>query len=177
MFERDLPGENLHGLSFQTASALPLETCETINGAWGYNMNDHKYKTPTQIHQLLVGAAGRNANLLLNVGPMPTGKIQPEFTDSLAVVGKWLEANGRSVYGTRGGPLKPQTWGVTTENASSVFVHLFNKPSEESVFIPGKYKKASVLNGAAVKAKIEKDGMRIMVADVPVGTQVIELIK
>jgi alpha-L-fucosidase len=177
MFERDLPGENLHGLSFQTASALPLETCETINGAWGYNMNDHKYKTPTQIHQLLVGAAGRNANLLLNVGPMPTGKIQPEFTDSLAVVGKWLEANGRSVYGTRGGPLKPQTWGVTTENASSVFVHLFNKPSEESIFVLGKYKKASVLNGAAVKAKIEKDGMRIMVADVPVGTQVIELIK
>jgi alpha-L-fucosidase len=108
---------------------------------------------------------------------MPTGKIQPEFTDSLAVVGKWLEANGRSVYGTRGGPLKPQTWGVTTENASSVFVHLFNKPSEESVFIPGKYKKASVLNGAGLKASIEKEGIRLKVSDVPVGTQVIELIK
>jgi hypothetical protein len=45
------------------------------------------------------------------------------------------------------------------------------------MFIPGKYKKASVLNGAGVKAKIEKDGMRILVADVPVGTQVIELVK
>jgi alpha-L-fucosidase len=108
---------------------------------------------------------------------MPTGKIQPEFTDSLAVVGKWLEANGRSVYGTRGGPLKPQQWGVTTENVSSVFVHLFNKPTDGIVFIPGKYKKASVLNGAAVKAKIEKEGMRILVADVPAGTQVIELYK
>ena len=138
---------------------------------------DHKYKTPKQIHQLLVGAAGRNTNLLLNVGPMPTGKIQPEFTDSLAVVGKWLEKNGRSIYGTRGGPVKPQTWGVTTENAGSVFIHLFQKPSEESLLIPGKFKKVSVLNGAVVKAKIEKEGMRILIADVPEGTQVLELIK
>jgi hypothetical protein len=45
------------------------------------------------------------------------------------------------------------------------------------MFIPGKYKKASVLNGAAIKSKIEKDGMRILVADVPVGTQVIEIYK
>jgi alpha-L-fucosidase len=177
MFERDLPGENQHGLSFQAASALPLETCETINGAWGYNMMDHKYKTPTQIHQLLVGAAGRNANLLLNVGPMPTGKIQPEFTDSLAVVGKWLAQHGRSIYGTRGGPIKPQKWGMTTENATSVFLHLFNKPGEESLLIPGKYKKLSILNGAAVKAKFDKEGARILVADVPEGTQVLELIK
>ena len=108
---------------------------------------------------------------------MPTGKIQPEFTDSLAVVGKWLEANGRSIYGTRGGPVKPQKWGVTTENATSVFVHLFNKPGEESLLIPGKYKKLTVLNGAAVKAKFDKEGARILVADVPEGTQVLELIK
>ena len=73
--------------------------------------------------------------------------------------------------------MKPQTWGVTTENPTSVFVHLFTKPSEESLFIPGKYKKASILNGAELKAKIEKEGIRIMVADVPVGTQVIELNK
>ncbi|MBS1567356.1 MAG: alpha-L-fucosidase, partial [Bacteroidetes bacterium] len=31
MFERDLPGENKSGLSFQQASQLPLETCETMN--------------------------------------------------------------------------------------------------------------------------------------------------
>ena len=31
MFERDLPGENTAGLSGQTISRLPLETCETMN--------------------------------------------------------------------------------------------------------------------------------------------------
>ena len=49
MFERDLPGENKSGLSFQKASALPLETCETINGAWGYNITDRKYKTADKV--------------------------------------------------------------------------------------------------------------------------------
>ena len=46
MFERDLPGENKAGLSFQTASQdVPLESCETINGSWGYNITDRRYKT------------------------------------------------------------------------------------------------------------------------------------
>src|SRR5581483_11369868 len=103
MFERDLPGENKSGLSFQKASdALPLETCETTNGAWGYNITDRRYKTITQVIQLLVGAAGRNANLLLNVGPMPNGVIQTEFRDTLAGAGQWLQQYGESVYGTRG---------------------------------------------------------------------------
>ncbi|RYG40821.1 MAG: alpha-L-fucosidase, partial [Chitinophagaceae bacterium] len=51
MFERDLPGENKSGLSFQQASTLPLETCETINGSWGYNITDHRYKTVAILFQ------------------------------------------------------------------------------------------------------------------------------
>lgn len=34
IFERDLPGENTAGLSGQSVSHLPLETCETMNGMW-----------------------------------------------------------------------------------------------------------------------------------------------
>ena len=70
MFERDLPGENKSGLNYQkTAETLPLETCETMNGSWGFNIADRNYKSTKQIIDLLVNAAGRNANLLLNVGP------------------------------------------------------------------------------------------------------------
>ena len=29
-------------------------------------------------------------------------------------MGQWLKENGRSIYATRGGPIKPQKWGVTT---------------------------------------------------------------
>ena len=149
MFERDLPGENKSGLSFQKASnALPLETCETINGSWGYNITDRKYKTVQQVIQLLVGAAGRNANLLLNIGPLPSGAIQTEFTDTLAAAGKWLAQYGESIYGTRGGPLSPQPWGVTTQNKKKIYIHLFKSPDAGTISLPGikgKVKQVEVL--------------------------------
>ncbi|MFT3676361.1 MAG: alpha-L-fucosidase [Chitinophagaceae bacterium] len=166
MFERDLPGENKSGLSFQTASdELPLETCETINGSWGYNITDRHYKTVTQVVQLLAGAAGRNANLLLNVGPMASGVIQAEFVDTLAAAGKWLEKYGESIYGTRGGPLTPQPWGVTTQKEGIIYIHLFKSPAEGTLFIPDgklKVKQARVLGqDTAVKFKVIKEGVLI----------------
>ncbi len=166
MFERDLPGENKSGLSFQTASdELPLETCETINGSWGYNITDRNYKTVTQVVQLLAGAAGRNANLLLNVGPMASGVIQTEFIDTLAAAGKWLEKYGESIYGTRGGPLTPQSWGVTTQKGQFIYIHLFKQPAEGTVLIPGsklKVKQVRVLGGdTVVKSKLTKEGVLI----------------
>ena len=73
-----------------------------------------------------VGAAGRGANLLLNVGPRPDGTIGPEFTERLLAVGKWLENYGKTVYGTRRGPIPPQPWGVTTQDlrAGHVYLHV-----------------------------------------------------
>ena len=50
-----------------------------MNGAWGFNLQDTQYKSTRDLVHLLVKAAGYDANLLLNVGPMPNGKIQPEF--------------------------------------------------------------------------------------------------
>ncbi|HMX29029.1 MAG TPA: alpha-L-fucosidase, partial [Blastocatellia bacterium] len=74
----------------------------------------------------LVRAAGNNANFLLNVGPMPNGKIQPEFTQRLNEVGQWLQKNGESIYGTRSGPLTPRPWGVTTRKGNTVYLHILN---------------------------------------------------
>jgi len=171
MFERDLPGENKSGLSFQKASdELPLESCETINGSWGYNITDRNYKSINQVIQLLVGAAGRNSNLLLNVGPMPTGAIQPEFTDTLSAAGRWIEKHGESIYGTRGGPLGPQPWGVTTQKEKKIYLHLFNKPASGNILLPGikdKIKQVKVLgNDQQVKHKQLKDGVNILLEDV-----------
>ncbi len=138
MFERDLPGENKSGLSFQTASdQLPLETCETMNGSWGFNIKDTAYKSVKQLIRYLAGAAGRNANFLLNVGPMPNGKIQPEFSDTLRKMGAWLQQYGASIYGTRGGAMKPQDWGVVTVKGNTVYVHLLKKPQQGSITVEG----------------------------------------
>jgi alpha-L-fucosidase len=103
MFERDLPGENKSGLSFQKAAEdRPVETCETLNDSWGFNITDRNYKTPKAVVHYLVNAAGRDANFLLNIGPMPNGDISQQFVDTLKDVGNWLAKYGESVYGTRG---------------------------------------------------------------------------
>lgn len=157
MFEQDLPGQNTAGLNFQSASALPLESCITMNDAWGFRITDHHYKSYNEIIKTLVNAAGRNTNLLLNVGPMPNGEIGQEFTDTLALVGKWTKQYGHTIYGTRGGPMPPEKWGVTTQNEKQVFLHVLGQPANPTVFIPGNYNlsSGSWLNNGQ-KASVQK---------------------
>jgi alpha-L-fucosidase len=131
MFEKDLPGHNTAGFNAEAEIGnLPLETCDTINRSWGYNAKDNRYKSVRELIQYLVRAAGYNANFLLNVGPMPNGKIQPEFVERLRGMGQWLRENGDSIYGTRGGPIPPRPWGVTTRKGNKVFVHVLDWPDE-----------------------------------------------
>jgi alpha-L-fucosidase len=127
MFEKDLPGGHSQDFNDKTEiGKLALETCDTINYAWGYNSSDKKFKSTTQLIQYLVKAAGNNANFLLNIGPMPTGKVQPEFIQTLHAVGDWLRKNGESVYETRGGPVTPRPWGVTTQKSGKIYVHVLD---------------------------------------------------
>ncbi len=137
IFERDLPGENSAGFNTTSVSPLPLETCDTMNGSWGYNRDDLNFKSHRQLIEYLVRAAGRDANLLLNVGPTPEGTIQPEFRERLEGMGRWLERFGESIYGTRVGPMPEQTWGVSTQKGWTVYVHLLDPGVPERIELPG----------------------------------------
>lgn len=153
MFERDLPGENKGGLSGQEISTLPLETCETLNGAWGYNIKDDNYKSPKQLVDYLVRASGYGANFLLNVGPMPNGEIQPEFVERLAKVGEWTKVYGETIYGTKGGFIRPQEWGAVTEKGNKTYLHLLKfKDDKFMLKIPQAFKTAKLFkNGTPIK--------------------------
>jgi len=138
IFERDVPGQNQSGLSGQEVSHLPLETCETLNDNWGFSITDDNFKSPKQIIQLLVRTAGTGANLLLNVGPMPNGKIQPEFVERLQQVGDWMKKYGYTLYKTKQGFVAPQTWGVSTCNGKTQYIHILdNNTSTLTLNIPG----------------------------------------
>ena len=153
MFEKDLPGANTAGFNKDSEIGnLPLETCETMNNSWGFNITDRKYKSTRELIQYLARAAGNNANFLLNVGPMPNGKIQPEFVTRLREVGKWIEKNGEAIYGTRGGPVSPRLWGVTTQKEKSVYVHVLDWNFSDSLWLP--------LPARVRSAKFLKDGSK-----------------
>jgi alpha-L-fucosidase len=126
MFEQDLPGQNSAGFNTAGVSRLPLETCETINHSWGYTRDDKDYKSVPQLIDLLVRAAGANANFLLNVGPDSEGVIQPEFVSRLDGMGRWLQTHGETIYGTREGPISPRSWGVSTAKGNYIYLHILD---------------------------------------------------
>ena len=160
LFERDLPGENKAGLSGQAVSQLSLETCQTMNGSWGYRAIDQNYKdTPTLI-RLLVGAAGKGANLLLNVGPQPSGEIPAKAREHLKEMGQWLRANGETVYGTRRGDFPAQEWGTSTRKGNKLFVHVFDS-SNPTIHVPTPRKVKSAKEFATgKKVKFTRDKKR-----------------
>jgi alpha-L-fucosidase len=109
-----------------------------------------------------VRAAGSNANFLLNVGPMPSGEIQPEFVQRLTEVGQWTKQYGDSIYGTRGGPVAAGPWGVTTQRGSTVYVHVldWNAPVLALPAMPRPVRSARLLrDGSGVEFTAVKGGL------------------
>ncbi len=169
IFERDLPGENTAGLSGQDVSALPLETCETMNGMWGYKIEDQNYKSAATLIRYLVRAAGKNANLLLNIGPQPNGELPITAVERLKEVGKWMETYGETIYGTRGGDVAPHEWGVSTRKGNRLFIHILECQDKE-LFLPLSAKVAQAkqfADGTPLTFRQDKEGVLLQLAKVP----------
>jgi alpha-L-fucosidase len=169
MFEKDLPGQHTTGFNpEQSVSALPLETAETMNNSWGFNLTDEHFKSTADLIRYLVRAAGSNANFLLNVGPMPNGEIQPEFVQRLTEVGQWTKQYGDSIYGTRGGPVAAGPWGVTTQRGAMVYVHVldWNAPVLALPAMPRPVRAARLLrDGSSVEFSAVKGGLVLKLPD------------
>lgn len=179
IFERDLPGENAAGLSGQSVSQLPLETCETMNGMWGYRIADQNYKSVKELIHYLVKAAGKNANLLMNVGPQPDGELPEVAIQRLKEVGEWMQQYGNTICGTRGGVVAPHEWGVTTQKGNKLYVHILDL-KEKTLNLPlaGKKVKKAVLfkDQSPVRFKKNKEEVSFEFAEAPTDVDyVIEL--
>jgi alpha-L-fucosidase len=162
-FERDLPGQNTAGFNTNYVSTqLPLESSDTLNENWGFNIGDSKYKSAAELERRLIRAAGNNSNLLMNIGPYPNGEIDPQFVSRLQAVGQWMSKYGDSIYGTRGGPLRPGDWGVTTQKQNNIYVHVldWNAPLLALSPLPGKISGAhSLIDNAKIEFTQNADGV------------------
>lgn len=170
IFERDLPGENKAGLSGQDISSLPLETCQTMNGMWGYKITDQNYKSAKELIQYLVGAAVKDANLLMNIGPQPDGELPEVAVQRLAEMGEWMKVYGETIYGTRGGCVAPHSWGGTTQKGNKLYVHILDL-KDKALFLPligQKVMKASYfVDGTPVKYQKNQEGYTLLLREVP----------
>lgn len=172
IFERDLPGENKVGYSrgVSVSNVIPLESCQTINDTWGYSITDNHYKSKEELIQMLVRAAGMNANLLLNIGPQPDGQLPAEALDRLKSIGEWISEYGETIYGTRGGVVAPHDWGVTTSKGNKLYVHIM-KLADKALFLPvGNVKVTGAKmykDGTPIRTVKSKEGILVELPDVP----------
>lgn len=185
IFERDVPGQNTAGYQIGGVSTqIPLETCQTMNGSWGFKITDNSYKSNAALIKYLVSTAGRNANLLLNVGPQPNGEIPAAAVERLAAMGQWMNKFGTTIYGTRSTLVPPQPWGVTTHKDGVLWLHVFPADLATSrqapqIYVPyknaAKIKSVTVFeSGQALPFKQYKEGLFVTLPDIP--TDVVDFV-
>ena len=132
-------------------------------GQWSWGGRHDGVKTPADCMNMLIRCAGGDGNMLLNIGPMPSGQIAPEQVGCLKEIGTWLAKAGQSVYGTRGGPLKPCPLGVSTCKDHTIYLHIQRWPQKPLMLsaLPAKIVHSTALTGGAVTVKQTSDGVEI----------------
>jgi alpha-L-fucosidase len=127
-----LPGEGDFDTPEQFVPPLPparaWETCMTINETWGYDPDDHAWKSPRRLVHTLCEVAGKGGNLLLNVGPKGDGRLPEEIVARLAEVGRWMARHREAIVGTRPGVEPWQFYGPTTRRGSTLYLHCLMRP-------------------------------------------------
>jgi alpha-L-fucosidase len=127
----DTPEQQVGGFN----RTKPWESCITICRQWSWKPDD-ELKSLKECVQTLVRTVGGDGNLLLNVGPMSDGSIEPRQVERLQEIGGWLKQFGDGIYGTRGGPFKPGPWGASTCKADKIFLYVVNWPAMGPLRLP-----------------------------------------
>ena len=153
----------------------PWESCMTVSkrSQWSWGGPADGVKPASQCIDMLIKCAGGDGNMLLNVGPMPDGKIAAEQVAVISELGKWLEKYGKTIYGTRGGPWKPGSYGVSTNKGNTVYLHVLNRISDtlELPSIPAKIVSSSTFAGEKIRTSQNGDRLKIVLPPARPGQQ------
>ena len=148
----------------------PWESNMTMNDHWGYNPADQNWKTTAQLVRNLLRCARGNGNYLLNVGPDADGLIPPQSVKRLRQIGRWLRANGESVYGTQSahigavGPIQT----LPTVKGKNLYIHFCHWPGTEIVLgnVGNRVLSARFVDGGA-PINFRQEGSRVFLTCLP----------
>lgn len=141
------------------------ETCMTMNNHWGYNAWDDNWKSTKDLLQKLIDVNSKGGNFLLNVGPNQYGEIPEVCQQTLHEIGDWLKLNGESIYGTNASPFPSLSWGKATRKNQTLYLHIFNWPSNHQLKVPmnNKITKAYLLVDKKNLLKINRSEKRSII--------------
>ncbi len=85
---------------------------------------------------MLVSCLTGGGNLLLNIGPMPTGEIEARQVALLKQVGAWVKPRAKAIYGTRGGPFANGKWGGSCHRGNIIYLFAKSENGEPLSLAP-----------------------------------------
>lgn len=148
----------------------PWESCITIGKQWSWKPND-TLKSTKECLVTLITTAASGGNLLFNISPIPDGRIEQRQIDRLKAMGQWLSKYGESIYGTKGGPIKPTPGLVSTYKENKIYIHLLQWPKEELSLpvIPNRHVvSVHFINGQLLKSTIIDGKLSIKLPTTPI---------
>ena len=113
------------------------EAIPTTNESYGWHQKDASHKPPAHFVQLLAKAAARGGNVLLNVGPMGDGRIDPKDQAILDGLAAWMKHSRESIVGTERTPLPVQAWGESTRKGNTLYLHVLRWPTKRLLILGG----------------------------------------
>lgn len=113
---------------------VPNECLITLNDSWGYSKYDNNWKTADEVIGMLARCTSGDSTLLMNVGPMSSGKIPDATCDILKKVGTWVKKNDQAIHGVKQTPFKCGfEWGsvATSEDGLNLYLYVTDNDCQQ----------------------------------------------
>jgi len=143
------------------------ESCATMNDHWGYFAGDENYKALETLTAGLAGCVSQNGNLLLNVGPEPTGKLPPLTIAKLQELAAWYQKHGEAIFGCGKSDFQAPFGLCYTQKNKNLYAYVLMPPMGDMIFpgLNGRIKSVSVLRNGEIGKLIDFWGFELLDKD------------
>ncbi len=169
--EQEVPANGFPGVDW--------ETCMTMNDTWGWKVDDHHWKSESELIRMMCDIASKGGNFLLNVGPTGEGVIPPESVERLAAMGRWNAAHPGVVHGSQASPFPALAWGRCTQRdlgdgTTQLNLIVFDWPTDGRLIVPGlanEIVSSELMGGGAIESVGRSADGRDVVFAFPAGAK------
>jgi len=107
----------------------PWEACFTLGTQWQFKPTNEIYKSGTELINMLIEIRAKGGNLLINMGPEPSGKIPFEQERIFRELALWMFVNQEAIHDIRPFDIikEGNIWFTRSKNNKDIYLFLTNQ--------------------------------------------------